>query len=162
MAAVLTLIGVVVGAALAYLGQRALDKSSRLARWAERSADTVADVQMFLTDCSDKKVWFFNPRLTPTMLADLDAQARVVRREVSVLAAGHPDGRIRETMRDLEPAIVATYNAFYECAWAKADQDEEDAAPSLQEDFVRKQTALQEAWGRSDTLVKTVTEQLHS
>jgi hypothetical protein len=150
---VVTLVAVVVGAALAYVGQRALSRSSERHRWDERAAETLADTQMFLTDLHPDRIALnLDPVRTPLYVEELGKQSRLIRREVSVLAAGHPDSRVRSKARDLEPLIGRTWSSV---SWLVTDM-------VRNRDFKEERDRATELWSLSDQLVKAITERLHA
>jgi hypothetical protein len=76
----------------------------------------------------------------------------LVRREVAVLAAGHPDVRIRLLADELE---TATHNALASLAWLVHDKlrdvDTDESLPRAMEDY-----------GEADGLRRAVIERLHA
>jgi hypothetical protein len=50
--------------------------------------------------------------------SELSARGAVVRRQVAVLSAGHPDAQIRHTARDLE---TAPFNSIASLGWLVSD-----------------------------------------
>jgi hypothetical protein len=147
-----TLGGVFVGALIGYWGQRALAAASDRRRWAERAAESIADTRMLLTDLHPDRVAFnFDPERTPAHLLELSDQARLVRRDIAVLGAGHPNAKVRTNATELEPAIERTWISVGWLARDMADHRgiEEPRAQAM------------ESWNRSDELVKAITEELH-
>lgn len=120
-----TLLAVIVGAVAAagggYLSQRALAQASHRQRWADQAAATLADVQMVLTDLNpldllddererlgfppdtqDAKARRFDSVLAATRDGD---RVDRVRREVAILASGHPEPQVREEATRLQATL---------------------------------------------------------
>ncbi|MBA3737497.1 MAG: hypothetical protein H0W97_02920 [Actinobacteria bacterium] len=102
--------GVALGAGLTYWIQRSLATAAIQARWAERAADALADLEILLTDAHPDRVAFNMDRETIAGdVASLRDRGTLVRREVAVLAVGHPDATIRTDAKALQ---VGIFNAL--------------------------------------------------
>jgi hypothetical protein len=115
----LALVGVVIGAVLAYLFQRSAAAISRREHWSDRASEALADVELLLTDAHPHRVTFNMNRDTVIedvrVLTDRGVRAR---RDVAVLAVGYPDAQIRATARELD---VAIFNADVSLRWLVTD-----------------------------------------
>jgi hypothetical protein len=118
-----TLLSVLVGAALAYAAQRAQASKSQKQQWSDRAAETLADVEMFLTDANPKRVvLLFDPvgtmalmdGGTMALMDDLRDRLPSIRREVSVLGVGHPEAVVRRKSRELQAAL---FREFAQLGW---------------------------------------------
>ena len=115
----LPLLGVVVGAVLGYFFQRAGQSISRRERWSDRASEALADVKQLLTVSQPHRVTMNMNRETVTEeVSALSDRGALVRREVSVLGAGHPDPTIRSRADGLE---VAMFNADVSLRWLVND-----------------------------------------
>jgi hypothetical protein len=142
--------GVVLGAVLTYFSDRRQQDRAARERWAERASETLADVEMLLTAAHP-------PRAALGLGAHgvflLREQSDTVRRAVAVLAAGHPDGVVRELAGRLEAALYNTLSMV------------ESLAESVREaqtyDEVKAAAAL-ENHGEAQGLARDITDRIHA
>jgi hypothetical protein len=114
-----TLAGVILGAAMSFWFQRVERRAAAKERWAERAAEALADVEILLTDAQPQRVTMsMNRDTVGAQVSELSARGAVVRRQVAVLSAGHPDAQVRHTAGDLETAI---FNSIASLGWLVSD-----------------------------------------
>jgi hypothetical protein len=102
------LVGVVVGALLAYLARRAEQSSSRRDQWSDRAAGALAEVKLLMTDSHPQRVTINMNR--ETVWADVLAlrdRGVPIRLAMAEIGAGHPDPTIRSKADELEVAIFS-------------------------------------------------------
>jgi hypothetical protein len=145
--------GVILGAGLGYWFQRALTKEATKERWQRQAADALADLEILLTDAHPDRVAInLDREAVVEQIAELKERGTLVRREVAVLAAGHPDPDIRAVAKMMQ---VGIFNTLSSVGWLVSDM--------LQSrDF---QQARQDAVVRHDLvtrLAEQIRERLHT
>jgi hypothetical protein len=113
------IVGVVIGAMLSWWINRSQEQRSLRHRWMERASEALADVDVLLTATHPHRFGMnMNREGASDDVRRLREQGEPARREVAVLAAGHPDPRVRETARKLETEL---FNSLHWLGWHVAD-----------------------------------------
>ncbi len=158
-------VGAVTGAAGTYWSQSVLAKRTRRANWSDHSASALADVNMLLTDMKPDSLLSTYPhepvvndtesrRISVAIKAVENAErAAQVRREVAVLAAGHPDSQVREDAETLEARIAEAFEGMGRLLDELREEGGEASESSIRE--------ARRVWDAAQEGRRSITRRLH-